>query len=289
MGLTIAVLGATGVYSRHLIPRLTAAGHRVLALARRPEAATVATACGAEVRQADIFNRDQLAAALEGCDIGVNLATSLPGPAGRGDFDANDQLRREGTPVWVAACRDAGVARIIQQSIAMVNSGAGDAWADEDTAPTIDDSPAGRAIAASLDMENAVRTSTADWAILRGGLFYGPGTGLDDDWFSRAAAGKLRLPGDGQRYVSLVHIQDMAMATLATIARWPSRQTLIVADDQPAKWLDVMGYVTASAGSPPAQPGGRLGFPSFRVRNARAREVLSWKPFYSSYHSGLAR
>src|SRR5262245_371122 len=77
---TIAIMGANGVYARHLIPRLVAAGHRVRALARRPEAATVAAACGAEVRPADIFDRDQMATALAGCDIGVNLATSLPGP-----------------------------------------------------------------------------------------------------------------------------------------------------------------------------------------------------------------
>ena len=44
---TVAVLGANGVYARHLIPRLAAAGYRVRALVRRPEAASVATACGA--------------------------------------------------------------------------------------------------------------------------------------------------------------------------------------------------------------------------------------------------
>jgi nucleoside-diphosphate-sugar epimerase len=56
---------------------------------------------------------------------------------------------------------------------------------------------------------------------LRGGLFYGPGTGIDDEWFSRARAGKLRLPGDGTSYVSLIHIADMAEATVVAINRWP--------------------------------------------------------------------
>jgi hypothetical protein len=32
-----------------------------------------------------------------------------------------------------------------------------------------------------------------------------------------------------------------------------------------------------------------LGFPSFRVRNRRAREALSWTPVYPSYRVGLAR
>jgi nucleoside-diphosphate-sugar epimerase len=228
-------------------------------------------------------------AALRGCDVGVNLATSLPGPSGRGDYDANDRLRREGTPVWVAACQDAGVARVLQQSISMVNCGAGEDWADEDTPPEIEETTAGRAITASLAMEGVVKDSTLDWTILRGGLFYGPGTGFDDDWFGRARASKLRLPGDGRRYVSLVHIQDMAVATVAAIARWPSRQALIVADDEPARWRDLLEYVASSAGAEPPQPGGPTGFPSFRVRNARAKEALGWAPFYPSYREGLVR
>jgi nucleoside-diphosphate-sugar epimerase len=287
---TIAVLGATGVYGRHLVPRLVARGYRVRALVRRPEAAAIPLACGADLRVADVFDAASLRAGLEGCDVGINLATSLPGPSGRGDYATNDRVRREGTPIWVRACRDVGVSRILQQSIALVNAGAGEAWGDEDTVfPAGQEGTAALAIAAALAMEDTVRQSELDWIILRGGLFYGPGTGFDDDWFARARAGTLRLPGDGQDYVSLVHIADMAEATTAAIARWPSRQTLIVADDEPARWRDVFAYVAAIAGAAPPQPGGRLGLPSYRVRNRRAREALSWTPVYANYRVGLAR
>jgi nucleoside-diphosphate-sugar epimerase len=287
---TIAVLGATGVYGRHLVPRLVARGHRVRALVRRPEAAAIAAACGAELRVADVFDPLSLRAGLQGCDVGINLATSLPGPSGRGDYEANDRVRREGTPIWVRACRDAGVPRVVQQSIALVNAGAGDAWADEDTVfPAGQDGIAARAIAAALAMEDAIRGSGLDWIILRGGLFYGPGTGFDDDWFARARAGKLRLPADGEDWVSIVHIADMAEATVAALARWPSRRALIVADDEPARWRDVFAYVAALAGVAPPRPGGRLGLPSFRVGNRRAREALSWAPVYASYRVGLVR
>jgi len=290
MALSLAVLGATGVYGRHLIPRLVARGYRVRALARRPETAATAAVCGAEVRRADIFDAASLRAGLEGCDVGVNLATSLPGPSGTGDYATNDRLRREGTPIWIRACQEAGVPRVVQQSIAMVNAAAGEAWADEDTVfPAGQEDTAALAIAAALAMEDTVRQSGLDWTILRGALFYGPGTGFDDDWFARARAGKLRLPADGQDYVSLVHIADMAEATAAAIGRWPSRQALIVADDEPARWRDVLAYVAAIAGAAPPPPGGRLGLPSFRVSNRRAREALSWTPLYANYRIGLAR
>jgi len=289
MSRTIAVLGATGVYGRHLIPRLTRAGYAVRALVRRPEVAGFARACGADVRAADIFDRASLCAALDGCDVGMNLATSLPGPSGRGDFAANDHLRREGTPTWVAAAQECGVKRILQQSIAMVN-GNGQDWADEHTAfAGAQNELATRAIDAALSMEETVRAANVDWLILRGGLFYGPGTGFDEDWLARAKAGTLRLPGDGEDFVSLVHIADMANATLAAIERWPSRRAINVVDDEPVQWRDLFDYVAALANAAPPTAGGRLGFPSFRVRNTAARDLLKWEPFYRTYRQGLSR
>ena len=126
MTLTVGILGATGVFARHLVPRLTARGINVRALVRRPEAATVARHCEAQILTADIFDLTSLCAGLEGCDVAINLATSLPGPSGRGDYAVNDRLRREGTPVWVEATRRAGVQKVLQQSIAMVNAAGSD-------------------------------------------------------------------------------------------------------------------------------------------------------------------
>ena len=149
--------------------------------------------------------------------------------------------------------------------------------------------PPADAIAAGLAMEAAVSSSALDWMILRGGLFYGPGTGYDEAWFAAARAGTLRLPGDGSDYVSLVHIADMAQATVKALAQWSPGQILIIADDAPARWRDVLGQVAAMAGGSPPQPGGRTGLPSCRVRNHRARETLGWAPFYADYRTGLAR
>jgi nucleoside-diphosphate-sugar epimerase len=289
MTATIGLLGATGVYARHLIPRLIAAGFAVRALVRRLEAAGVARGCGADIRVADILDAASMRAALEGCDISINLATSLPGPSGRGDFDTNDRLRRDGTPIWISAAQQAGVSRILQQSIAMVNA-CGDRWADEETAFTgASNELAARAIAAALSMEESVKQASIDWVILRGGLFYGPGTGFDDDWFVRAKAGTLRLPGEGEDFVSLLHIADMATATLAALERWPSRRAVIVADDEPVRWRELFSYVAELANAAVPSAGGRLGFPSFRVRTARARELLGWSPFYRTYRAGLVR
>jgi nucleoside-diphosphate-sugar epimerase len=289
--LTVAVLGATGVYGRHLVPRLIEAGFSVRALVRTPASATASAASGAEVRAADIFDPASLRAGLEGCDIAINLATSLPSPVKQGgDSNANNRVRREGVPIFLEACAASGVRRVVQQSIAMVHCGGGDDWIDEAT-PFAAPPPGmvGEAMAAAREMEAIVARSPLDWLILRGALFYGPGTGFDDDWFTRARAGKLRLPETGDDYVSLVHVADMADATVAALARWPSRQHLIVADDDPPRWRELFGYIATIAGGPEPQAGGPARFPSFRVRNTRAREALAWTPRFANYRVGLAR
>jgi nucleoside-diphosphate-sugar epimerase len=268
---------------------LVQSGYKVRALVRRPEAAGVALACGADVRTADIYDEGSMVAALDGCEVGINLATSLPGPSGRGSFDENDRVRRDGAPIWISACRKAGVTRVIQQSIAMLSASGSDAWSDEETTFAGGDGVTGRAYSATIAMEDTVRASGLDWIILRGGLFYGPGAGFDEDWFNRAREGKLRLPGDGSDFVSLLHVSDMAAATAAAVKLWPSRQTLIIADDEPAQWRDVFGFIAQSIGAPAPKPGGRVGFPSFRVHNTRAKAALNWAPFYTSYRVGLIR
>lgn len=287
----VAVIGATGVYGRHLIPRLLSAGHNVRALVRDPGKAMVFRATGAEVAAADIFDAASLRAGLIGCDLVVNLATSLPalGKSG-GDFAQNDRLRTQGVPALLAACRDAGVRRLLQQSIAMIHCGGGDAWADEDTAhPIAEDTVIGRAAAAARAMEAAVAAGPCDWAILRGGLFYGPGTGTDDDWFERARSGRLVLPGSGQEFVSLVHVSDMAAATLAAINAWPSRTALVVCDNEPCRWSSLIGHVSALAGANQPAAGGPLRMPSLRMSNRKAGTALAWAPHYPSFRSGLAR
>lgn len=288
MNPTIAVLGASGVYGRHLVPRLLARGYRVRALVRRPERAGFVARCGAEVVKADIFDGASLSEGLAGVEVALHLATQLPRPdVPGGDFAKTDELRRVGTARFLDACRARSVGRVLVQSIALTHWGG--EWADETSAFVEAEGVAGAAIAAVRDMEALVENSGLDWVVLRGALFYGPGTGFDDDWFARARAGRLRLPAEGTDYVSLVHVADMAQATLCALDRWPSRRALIVADDEPVTWRTLFEWVAAEVGASPPAPGGRSLLPSFRVRNGLAKALLGWLPLYASFRTGLAR
>ena len=206
----------------------------------------------------DILAPPSLAPALAGCEAALNLATSVPRPGAPRDFVRNDAIRRDGTRHFIAACRGAGVERLVQQSIAHLVAGHGDAIVDE----TATLNPAG-ATASAVEMEAAVEESGLRWTILRGGAFYGAGTGRDEEWRGLARAGKLFLPGDGSAYVSLIHATDMADAVGVLAAeRAPPDAVLSIVNDEPVTWRTLFAYIAALEDGPEPQPGGPAGTPS---------------------------
>jgi nucleoside-diphosphate-sugar epimerase len=278
----IAVIGATGVLGRHLVPRLIERGHAVCAAARKEADLDWLKRIGAEAVRADIFDPVSLRAAVVNCDAAIHAATSIPTAAGRGDWAVNDRIRREGTANLIAACRAERVRRYVQQSVAMLHI-------TGDARPQTEDDPIGYTdrIRSAFDMEDLVRQAPLDWCILRGGAFYGPGTGRPEAWRGQARGGVLTLPGDGNGFISLIHVADMAAAMALVAERGQPKQVYIAADDQPATYRDLLGYVAAMEGVAPPAPGGPVLMPSFRVSNAKLRS-LGWSPGYPSFRAGLA-
>ena len=70
----IAIIGATGVLGRHLIPRLVERGHSVRASARNEAGEALIAALGAEPVRADILDRASLDAAVAGCEAALAAA-----------------------------------------------------------------------------------------------------------------------------------------------------------------------------------------------------------------------
>jgi 2-alkyl-3-oxoalkanoate reductase len=286
----IAIIGATGVLGRFTIPRLIERGHSVRALARDEAKAAALRRRGIACVVGDILDAASLGPAVAGCDVALHLATSVPRPGMGRDFTLNDRIRREGTANLLAACRDARVTRYVQQSIAHIVAGDGDTVLDED-APL----SASGAASSAADMEKQVRGSDLHWSILRGGSFYGPGTGRDEDWRGLARKGELKVPDDGAAYISLINAVDYAEAVVLAAERAPARSLLAIADDEPVTYSVLFAHLAALEGGPEPQPGGPptawqggRTVASFRVSNARAKAALGWQPFFRSYRSGFA-
>jgi nucleoside-diphosphate-sugar epimerase len=264
------------------VPRLIERGHRVSAIARSAAKRTQLERLGVTVFDGDILDRTSLAPALADAELAFHIATVIPPAGPNADWSLNDRIRREGTDNLIAACRAAGVRRYVQQSIAHLVADDGDRMLDED-APL---HPTGITQSAA-DMETLVQQSGLDWVIVRGGMFYGPGTGREQQWREAARRGTLVLPGDGTAYISLVHAADMAAACALAAKRAAPGTVLAAVDDEPVTYGALFGRIAALEDGPVPKVGGPA-IASCRIANTRIKAALRWQPFYSTYRAGLA-
>lgn len=278
----VVIVGATGVYGRALTPRLIERGDAVVALARDVERASALLGADVEAVAGDVLHDspERLAETMRGCDAVLHLATAIrPGATGPDGTNTTAALRTTGTQRLLDAVRAAGVRTYIQQSIVMAYIDGGDRWLDEDT-PF--DAGADRVAMVSpvAEMEYMVRSldpQEVRWCILRGGSFVGPGT-AQDGVIERLRAGTQLVPGDGSNWVSYVHVDDIAVATVAALDRAPAGSTFNITDT-PARIGDYLDRLAGLLGVPtpkrdPDAPRPR----SFRCSNEAARRVLDWKP-----------
>lgn len=282
----VFVAGATGVLGQVLVPLLVRSGHGVRALARSEGARALLESYGAEPVDGDLFDTDALARGIYGCDAAVHIATSIPkDPNDAAAWARNDRVRREGVVNLLEAGRRAGISHYVQQGIVFLYAPGGAEWIDES-------SPLSAALPPHLvsarDMEGLVANQEIPWTLLRGGSFYGPGTGSSERLLERAANGSLTLDGDGSHYLSPVHVEDMAQAFLKAIERPPARRVFNVVDDHPVTQADLFGFLAKITGGPPPTRDRTGQAPSLRCSNARIRREFGFSPRYPSYREGYA-
>jgi nucleoside-diphosphate-sugar epimerase len=278
----VAVIGATGIVGRHVVARLREQGRDVRALVRSETDVEVLRRVGIEAVRGDLLDRQGLRQAVEGCSVAFHLATAAPRPGQAPNWALNDRIRGEGTANLLEACRGVGVQRYVHQSLAFLVGGSSN-MVDE-AAPLL---PATKITASAIDAERLVAASGLNWVILRGGALYGAGTGREENWRALARLGELQFAGDGSDYISLIHVADLAECFVLAAERGLSGTIASVVDDQPTTYRELFAYIALLEGAAVPTGGGASKFPSFRVSNSRAREILGWQPFYCSYRSGL--
>ncbi len=285
----VAVVGATGVLARALIPQLLERGARVLALARSPDRVASGGYSGLEIAQLDLLHDEaqrQLRALLANCDAVVHAATAIPAdPRAPGAWDANARLRTRGTKVVLAAAIAAGVRQYVQQSIVMAYAGHGDEWIDEDS--PLDRSPARATICAPvIEMEAMVRAAPdmLRWSILRAGTFVGTGT-FQDRTIAALHAGTELIVAGGSHFLPLVHVDDVAATFALALERAPAKAVLNV-NDEPIRQRDYLTGLAAKIRASPPKESAATAPPSFRCSNARAAAVLGWWPARGIWPNG---
>jgi 2-alkyl-3-oxoalkanoate reductase len=310
----VFVAGATGALGKQLVPRLVAAGHRVVGMTRSARKVEAVRALGARPAVADALDPDALATAVADAEpeVIVHQLTALSGPIDMRHIDRwfaqTNRLRAEGTDHLLAAGRAVGARRFLAQSYAgwpFARTGG----PVKDEGDPLDPEPPQR-LRETLDairyLEDAV--TRIDWGVgivLRYGGFYGPGTSTSADPEAGMTKPILRrrfpVIGDGGGVWSFTHIADAAAATVAAVERGQAGIYNIV-DDEPARVRDWLpGLAEALDAKPPRRIPRWLGrlvvgdaatVMMTEVRgasNAKAKRELGWKPHYPNWHVGFAQ
>jgi len=198
-----------------------AAGRRVVATVRTErEALAPLRALGIEVVVAPALRAELVASWVDGADVLVTLP-----PDGATDAAIAPATTRARAVVYVSstAVYGARTGRI-----------------DEDT-PTEPRDPLG---VARLGAEALWRDAGA--TALRAPGIYGPWRGIH----RRLLEGVHRVPGDGARVVSRVHVEDLAAMALACLERAPRGACFVAGDDAPVPQIEVIRGVCGWLGLP---------------------------------------
>ena len=293
----VFVTGGTGAIGGHAVSALVEAGHSVTALARTVDKAMILERQGATPVEVSLFDKARLTEVFSGHDAVINLATALPATKDFRKISAwseNIRIRSEGSACIVDAALDAGVPRLIQESVSMIYKDHGSNWIDE-TGST-DNFPTAQSNLAAEASANRFSGSGGTGIILRLGWFYGPGAKHSEEFLALARNwGICIMMGRAATYLSSIHVADGGRAVAAALAA--PAGTYNVVDDMPLSKQDFADAIAAAAGRKiylraPGRIANFLGDDttsltrSLRVSNSVFREVTGWKPQFPSAREG---
>lgn len=284
----VFLTGATGVMGLAAMDALHEAGHTVVGLARSAGKATEVANAGAKPHRGDLFNRESLLDGMRGCDAVCNLATRVP--IGNrallpGAWKANDHIRTEGSRVVIDAAREAGVGRVVQQSLSFVYGDHGDDWIDENS--SIDVSRFAEPVVVAESKLDDFARNDGDGVSLRFGLITGP-DGNSAWLLNRARAGKATGMGPRDGWCHVIHPHDVGTAVAAALTA-PSG--IYNAGAEPIQRRDLADVYAQATGRKEGKFHGRVVMKlagqkvelvtrSQRVSSQRFSDRTGWYPHY---------
>jgi nucleoside-diphosphate-sugar epimerase len=302
----VFVAGGTGVVGQHLVPQLVARGHQVTATTTSAAKLNLLERLGATGVVMD---------GLDAVSVGEAVAKARPDAiahqmtglsvahAGKPDlkhpdrfFGPTDRLRSEGTDHLLAAAEATGVSHVVAQGFGAFNGIREGGWVKTEEDPLDPGPTSARKLAETLRrLEDVV--VKAGGAVLRYGSLYGPGA--IDDQVELVRKRQFPLVGGGTGYMSWVHLDDAASATVLAVEQKASGVFNIV-DDEPAPASEWLPYLAACAGAkrPMRVPvwlarllAGEMAVMMMTegrgFSNAKAKRELGWELRHPSWRQGF--
>lgn len=206
----VFITGASGFIGGKLAERLLAEGRSVRVLARRP--LPELEKLGAEVVRGDLHD----AAALRRACTGVGTIFHVAGRVGVWGPEADfHRVNVEGTAHVIAACRAAGVPRLVHTSSPSVVFNGGDLAGVDESAPLCTQAPCAypTSKAAAERLVRAANSSALATVSLRPHLVWGPGDrNVVPRVLALARQGRLKIVGAGRNLVDCTHITNVVDA-----------------------------------------------------------------------------
>jgi nucleoside-diphosphate-sugar epimerase len=297
----IFIAGASGAIGTRLVPQLIAGGHEVIGTYRSAGNADRLRTLGAEPVALDLLDPGAVRQAVLQArpDAIVHQSTALANASFSRNLDKSfaptNRLRIEGTDALLAAAQAAGVRQFVAQSFAPYRYVRAGDWVKTEEDP-VDPNPPQSARQTNIAMNHLDEAVTSAGGIaLRYGGFYGA---ANDGLVKPVRKGWMPIIGDGHGFMSFIHLDDAAAATVLALEHdGPAIYNIV--DDEPAPMRDWLPVLAEALGAryPRHLPlwlakmvvgGSIVQMTEARgASNAKARKELGWAPRYSSWREGF--
>ncbi len=298
----VYIAGGTGAIGTRLIPQLVERGHMVTATTTNPARSAGLEGLGATAVVVDGLDSAAVGEAVATAepDAVVHQMTSLAGRLDPKHFDRSfavtNRLRTEGLDHLLAAAQASGVPQVVAQSFTGWPNIRSGGWVKDEEDPLDPEPPDAQreSLAAIRYLEENVRK--ADGTVLRYGGFYGD---ADNPMLPLVRKRRFPLVGGGTGYMSWVHLDDAASATVLALEQ-QARGVFNIVDDEPAPASEWLPYLAECLGAKPP-----LRLPVWMARlaagdvavsmltrtrgssNARAKRELGWELRWPSWRQGF--
>jgi nucleoside-diphosphate-sugar epimerase len=248
---TAFVTGGSGFVGGALIERLHAEGWEVRALARSEAAEDKVRQRGAVPVPGDLENQGMLREAAGGAEVAFHAAAKVED---WGDPEEFDRLNVRGTEKVIAACREAGVRRLVHVGTeAALMAGQPLVGVDEDT-PLRPDSPAlySSTKAKAEQLVRAANGNGLETVVIRPRFVWGRGdTTLLPALVDMVRSGRFRWVSGGGHLTATTHIDNTVEGLWLGATKAPAGGVYFVTDGEPVVFREFVSRMLETQGVEP--------------------------------------
>ncbi|MEV7027840.1 NAD-dependent epimerase/dehydratase family protein [Kitasatospora sp. NPDC093558] len=298
----IAVTGGCGFIGSHVVDRLVAAGHDVLAI----DTADKYLNPEAEHARIDVLDLPGLTAALAGSEVVYHLAAMADVDQIRTDPLRAVRLNIDGTASVLEAARRSGLSRTVLASTVWVYGAAlgaedqlgGDEQELDEHVPIELERSGHLYVATKLAAEMLVHSYRElygqHFTILRYGIPYGPR--MRDElvvarFVQAALAGRpITIAGDGRQSRNFVYVEDLADGHVRALSPAAEDQTFALEGSTAVSVRDIADTVDGLLGPVSIEhiEARTADYAGRRISSAQAKRLLGWSP-RTNFADGVRR